>query len=662
MPEVLTSDIKILLKRAIRKFEDEKDKNFDAYENKHQFFEELAREIAKKTKFKINSGTLYKNMYIKLKNFPEKTVSYSRTYLNALSKYVNEKEYVELYPIGAIQIFKKYNEQETKSSWEEEFIVSAFAKAFDKKLTNNPLFELSKPVKELNLQLLEIFKKKVFDNKQKTIDSLKVLNIAEEDLNNFILAFPTFLMQNLTYRNRDFKNFRFFKYIEDNQPFEISGKQGVVTAHTLSPYSDSIALFLSLGNILRIAEIFEIEKRKIMLADPEWARLNKGVRFFEVPTEILEHAKRYRLKLTQTLGIETDVCKPSDLKGIYLGQNELDQLEDTCQAYEDICKMILPEDSVNKHLTPEERELLLSQLDSYEHIKKNSPKLFEFMINKLVKDDFNVHLQVIKSVIEHIGYVSKDTFYYFLLQRYFQHQYNGFLKIANMREFDFDKPLRDLNLEQSKKYHGLEDYVLGGIYFKDYYFDREENTVHPYCFPSGRLLKKHPDIKEAEKRAILIKDSDESKIFDLVNSVSETMLANIIADLLSFARIFAIKTENEELVNYIYWLLQLISPEFSTAWKVSFRKKSKFNEMIFGSWLGLKEIPYYFFPYIVFLKYDEKYPNNIDEKSLHEQDKTKRTIKKIYTKLILITISEVRKYIMEKYHISSYWGFDEYEE
>lgn len=661
MPEVLTNDIKLLLNRAVRKHEEEIEKEIDLYENKEIFFKELALKIQNDTGYKVKDTTLYKNMYIRLKSHDEKSIAYNTNYLNALSRFVNGKDYEELHAVGSDEIFKQYQKREKEIVWEDDFKYSFLNRILEQKFEENPILKFSKPVNKLSESFTENFKRKINDNRHKITDELKLLNIHKDDLDKFILAFPTFLAKNLTYRSADFNNYTIFDYLDTNEPIKLSDKKGIFTAHTLSAFSDSIALFLSLGNMLRIADIFEIENRKIMLAHHDWALLNKGIRFYKSNDDNLTHCLRYRQKLSKTLGITTDLCKPSDLKPVLVPDFEISELENICQSYEELCKYLLPEKSINSHLTSNNpdndlnKEYVLNLLDNHENLQEDG-KLYGFITNMIVRRDFKKHFEVIKSVIEHIGYISKDTFYYFLLQRYFQHYYNdNFLKIGNIREMDFDVPLRNLNLMEISKYPKMQDYSLDGIYFKDYYFDKGGYTVHPYSFPSARLMQKFPQIDETEKRAILIKDNDEEKISELVNSVSETMLANIMSDLLYFTHSFIAKTQNAKICKEIYDLLDILSFEFRDAWLVSFKKDNQFNNSIFGNWFGLRTIPYYFFPYIIFLTFDEKQPNNENTKSFAKNQENLKTVKKVYTKIIMLVLSEVRKYMMTDY-ISSMWG------
>lgn len=93
--KVFTKDLKELLDNSIKKFEDSS--KFKLGDNNKNFFYEFSKKLETSTGYSLNSDTLYKNLYLKLRKTNSLTHGYSWDYLNALAKYCHEKEYLDIY-------------------------------------------------------------------------------------------------------------------------------------------------------------------------------------------------------------------------------------------------------------------------------------------------------------------------------------------------------------------------------------------------------------------------------------------------------------------------------------------------------------------------------------------------------------------------------------
>lgn len=641
------------------------------FERKEEFFGRLAEDIKKETGVELNHKTLYKNIHIKLKKRSEATVNYNTKYLNGLSQYALNGTYNSFYPVGNDEIYIHQNKKSDQEAiWNDERFRYPFLRGiFESPVAKEPhpiIREEELPRQSLRLdRLVGIFEQAIRDNQKQVSGAIVKLGIEESEVDQFILAVPAFLLQYLSRRSGDLNNHQVFDYLKERgNKVSFRNKEGIFTAHTLSAFSDSLALFCSLGNMKRIAEVFGIPKSEVMLAHPDWTRLNKGIRYFNSSEDDLKHCLRYRKRLYQSLGISLLVCKPGELQGKYITDQEAQNLNEVCREYYNICKLLFEsEDLLDRHLSPKERGRAIRLLESNNNLPPSSP-LRVFLKQRIIREDLGRHIKIIEAVIEHIGYISEDTFKYFLLQRYFQHYYSGYVKTGNSRELDFDAPFRDLNIMDQANYESLKSYVLDGIYFQDYHFDEQANSVHAYSFPSGKLYKyvserlpKGEAVSEAEKRAILVKDGEDDlfKVRRLVYDMSDGMLANIMSDLLSFAQHFIINTENKRLFVQLQRLISLIDEGFHISWLQAFRSSSTFNERVFSKWFGLQNIPYHYYPYLIFLAYDlnGEVSGSSKEKLAALPDKAQ--FKDIYIQIIMLILYEVRDYMMND-GISSEWG------
>ncbi len=103
--KVYTDDIHQLLNLAIQKAE-KKSKTELSQTRASDFFSEMCKGIRKETSNTINSETLYKQFYIRLKSWEKNDIGFSVDYLNTLSQYVYGKDYSEVFKV----VFEDENE------------------------------------------------------------------------------------------------------------------------------------------------------------------------------------------------------------------------------------------------------------------------------------------------------------------------------------------------------------------------------------------------------------------------------------------------------------------------------------------------------------------------------------------------------------------------
>ncbi len=93
---VLTEDIEKLFKKAIEKFEKECAISFGQINNV-DFFKQFTDFINVKTKSDLSANTIYKQFYIRLKNYSLPEIGYSVNYLNAFCLLVENAEYTQVF-------------------------------------------------------------------------------------------------------------------------------------------------------------------------------------------------------------------------------------------------------------------------------------------------------------------------------------------------------------------------------------------------------------------------------------------------------------------------------------------------------------------------------------------------------------------------------------
>ncbi len=445
------------------------------------------------------------------------------------------------------------------------------------------------------------------------------------------------------------------KYHKDNEKklysktvFDLyQNYKGTYLVHALSPLDDNMFIFCELGRFARIsdsANIFFEEKKeaKIFCVDDDWSEYNLTIKELEIGGADLDYVKNKQLRKKIYEKILININKTEQKFRFHNFKEVQEQFE---------------EKNIDK------------EVDQYHKLATNKSVSIE-----LLKNDYNEIIKDVETSTEFINNIKKsfvsdeeDTLEkniikYVLFQRYLQVNLEKYLKIAILREFDFDNTFNQLNGSQKTT---KKDYESYGLYFKDYvvkvpkkdskngYINRK---THPYFFPSGdyyNTLKNESDIKfkgirkkdgtffkeekakfdalisNLKKNVILVSDyNDYDKILEIINRYRMKELAVIMCDFISFI--------------YYYFDLHISSDlfkesgfnkEFLQNWKKSYHAgkrdktvyKKHFSNFLAFSY-NTNPVPFYFFPYIY---------------AFEELEKEEKTFKEQYAKLIHNTLIKI---------------------
>jgi len=452
------------------------------------------------------------------------------------------------------------------------------------------------------------------------------ISVPINDIGNYLSAYPSLLFY---FFHSAFKNSNstYLETININDK-EILSFEGMFLGHALSPYDESLALLAELGSFMRVSENFNFSKnRKIMLAGTEWGKMNWVVKALKLQ-ENLKSSENFRLKLYKLLDVDVIDQSIYEVDSPYDKNIAYKSIKDLSEDYEKFSKVVFGENYLNRKLTTIEKRTLLRH-QTLESIIKGSKETFDVLHIKTIKDSIEKHINVIKKVIEKLGRIDKETFEYFLLQRFQQHKFKNFIKVGVKREMSFDEVF--MNLDEKDDY----SHKIGGLYYNDYYFSKENNTkltIHPYYFPSGQLFISYPNPIEAQEKAILIFD-DLNKIKTLIKDLDPEQVAVIMSDLLSFYH-FAFSNNNDTKMKELLGKLPK-GKEIVYSWESYTKDLPTYNkeidlfaQSIFSSFTTFLKIPYYFFPFLI--AYQE-----ISEKDINSN------VRGIYSEIIDLTLQQV---------------------
>ena len=588
--------------------------------------------------------------------------------LNDLSKIGLKDSDISEYLMSNLDLFIRCK-PDTISKWRKEHSHS-YDKNFDDILKT--LIQLLKETedkrkKESNSKKLSTLKNMFFDELKKcpTINLSTLsqrLRVKEDEILRFIVANPTIVFSlidkdyvstndngKLTYlvskayhynanqiginlfneQNEDFDDF--YNGGKDNKEEKettLSNKsddKGIFLGHSLSPYSESICLLYELGRFKRIAEIFKT-KHKIFLTGADWAEYNNSVRQIDVPKDNLNSCLSFRDKLYKQMGIDYEIINAQyQYQGIDINKQSTEYA-----TYSDF----LEQATIMRHKNAEKQQMLnfIEQLCNRGTNFETLPNELQLLTFSIIDDKKNLY--VIHTVKKHFDLLDYNTFFYTLQQRFAQHKYIGWTKIAVESEQKFDASFIKMENAEGNPFH------FGAVYYKHYYFKKENDrplNIIPYTFPSGRVWddakkEKSNNIPEAIKKAvsdiILIWDfenSKPSKIKKLIDGLDLTELAIQMSDLFSFCNSFFSIYQNHlkfwnDLKNILY---NIDKGECYTSWEKCLNQQSLLNDFcdkFLTVWYDDVIIPYFFYPFL----YIEQIKNENNLKIRETREKTLR--------------------------------------
>jgi ubiquinone/menaquinone biosynthesis C-methylase UbiE len=400
----------------------------------------------------------------------------------------------------------------------------------------------------------------------------------------------------------------------ENSINQLNSIKGVVTAHSLSPHTDTVFLFCDLGRTLRIASSMG-KKPSVLIADNEWSAFNKTVMRFGGD---LASNENFRNKLYSKLGCDINHCGIG-VEGIIPSY----AVKNLAAYYEDITKSLFGEKFIHGLYKPDELNKLVKQIEivsqkEVENDATSTKKPINLYNIPLIKEKLAFQIDAILEVKKNLKDCSKETFIYYFAQRFNQHNFADFFKIAVRSEKNFDLPF--YNLDKLENKFGIKH----ALYFKDYVFNSENNVeqfVLPYYFPSGSFLNSNKD-DDFKSHVITLDDADnEVKVLNLFSQIKYPHNARMIADLMSFCQFLIYPFGANEAIRYDSSLEEILdwgSKEFTKSWQYYFvieeefhKKMTLWNEYMFYKIPENLPIPYFYFPFILIK--EQKYKEKINQ-------------------------------------------------
>lgn len=421
---------------------------------------------------------------------------------------------------------------------------------------------------------------------------------------------------------------------------------GLFLGHALSPHSDSICLLYELGRFKRIADIYGVP-HKVYLTDPNWAKYNRSASEVHENENkrvaVLKQCFDFRKRLYEKLRIDIDKIQEGDIKsenGKITAPKIKESASEFAQYSEHIKKIEVDpkKDKIPQWLKILENLCSPDNSDSY--VDKLPPEL-KILALTIVGDTKN--LFAIHTTLRHFRSLDENTFYYTLLQRYVQHQYKGWVKLAVESERKFDASFIKLDKVDDHK-----ESNWGAVYYKHYYFTKGKDSyplnVIPYTFPSGRVWKRADgDLQKAIDNTILLWDFEgdrQEKIRKIIGQIDLKQLAIQMADLFSFSNYFfdeefwTGRTDSKgEYRLGLNDLLNELDSGSAKAWQ-QYRENPEmlktFCQYFLTMWYAEMELPYYFYPFM----------------HVHKAEKEKEfeaKLRKTYANIIIYTLTELNK-------------------
>lgn len=427
--------------------------------------------------------------------------------------------------------------------------------------------------------------------------------------------------------------------------------KGLVTLHALSRESDTIALLIDIGRFLRIKKnIFPDKRAHLVLARPDWAKVNKlnNLRG-QVSDTILENAlslnfQRRRI-IYGLIGIQehkdhTDnsLIRLKAISSTDIGDENIRlKIKLMCKQFSELGSFMI-DNFGDKDL--------LNQLESLENgnetasIQEVYKSGFEkgLVIDLLRSSKYIVF--VLKTIYELYGDLGYDTFYYVFLQRYLQHEYKGFLKVAVKSEWKFENTFRKLDYFDDS----FNTHYIHTLYHRNNYFSKGSSNdrvelldVLPYTYPSGRLCTYFSSPNEQDRNVIFLDKNKFSttEAKNIINGMDVDELAIQCCDLLCFVQELTDCNEisldqvfigcyNNSLINEV----EISMNDFK-----NYKSYDIFSWRILSVWSEQCPIPFFFFPFIAALKlFDlesiqkERKLNSIEQEDYNRTDKEMREL------------------------------------
>jgi len=372
--------------------------------------------------------------------------------------------------------------------------------------------------------------------------------------------------------------------------------EGVLTCHALSPMGDTISLISDLGRSLRIASSFN-KKLTILYANKDWTRLNWAVK--DYGEHNLIKSEQWRSKLYKSVGAISKESHLDNAKNI-----SRKEIESLASSFTELSRAFLGNQFIGHRLASDE----LTNIKSSYYLKTTKTPEIDLLENNLIKRKLGIEINVIDYVIKNLHRLDENTFIYYFTQRFHQHYYDGYFKIAVRSEKNFDEPFYNMDLSENSDEKG----ITTAFYFRDYVLSKDEKGdvfVIPYYFPSGSLYNGKLDIESYTSSVIMLDDYlDKQKFVKLFNAIPFPHNARLLSDFLSFIH-FYIRNPNHTTSKFqsdINKIIDKHSPELKECWNYYLKSPKDFSllvntwsDYLFAKWPQKLALPYYYYPYLV---------------------------------------------------------------
>lgn len=505
--------------------------------------------------------------------------------------------------------------------------------------------------------------------------------INPESVDEFITAFPSYFCSIITKTTSkdeisdliQVTNLHSYNY-KSRKSNSVSSKKisdykGILVGHSLSPLPDNISLIMEMGKLKRLETVYG-KSSQIIVTNEEYANYNeisvalKNEGFTsEMIKRAFRHSKKYRMQFYQLCGYtrannNIEVLSVES-KSQYIPFTKKEFVEDTdyyvtfADKINNLNTTIYNNKDNVKHLLTE----LLTAAGEIESPDPNDQQIDEEILshldveNNLLKfpKKHKLPLHVLYAIKDNFDNISSETIYYTFLQRYAQHNYTGFLKFGNKSEIKFDSTYAILDSKHTEfdTDQSIDNHELHAYYYDHYRYilpnDKCTGSI-PYYTPNKKMFENFgKDIDAVRQFIPLVTDNYSSnedgynKIVRLSEKLPLTEIAKQTSDLLSFA-VYVFQESND------YWdkilpEAKTLSPHFESSLINDMsidqqRLLQEFGHQALTIMAKYVEIPYYYYPFLIYLKSE-----------LKKNKRLEKGLRNFYMKLVCITMQELQNNI-----------------
>ena len=480
-----------------------------------------------------------------------------------------------------------------------------------------------------NISFRELYFKELYDLKDK-VGSLNIIkyfskryNLHENDVTQYIYAMPNSIFSIINDKSNKNEPSKIFEYSSDGlrdcntsnffqdyhkDPVKIETLKTAVLSHSLSPYSESLALLCELGRYKRIVSAFDMDPY-IILTTVNSIKYNKAIELANSKIKLTENLKKcfeFREKLYSRLSLNFDIREISD---IFPKNKKWKNINEESEYYTEYSYALM------EHIEDIVRDIEEPYFNLLKTIDNLKNKLTEKKYLLLPTTDSMRNIYIISAIKKYFGRLDQDTIIYSLMQRYSLHdeKYHGALKIGDKSEQRLDFAFAKMDT------YDLGTHKMYGLYFSNYFF-KNEHISHT---SSSGFLKETETLDDACEKTILLfdysNDERKSKVKKLINNIELVQLATQLSDLFSFCYYFF--CENNFHYKNDFWNgCRNIFEEFEFLEIYESIKSHDeklmcdFQNAMFSIWYDKIKPPYFYYPYIVSLSLSINM-NSIKEKN-----------------------------------------------